>query len=238
MADKTIKGKFGKFRIVGPVPRKFKAAFDVALPFAKELKTTRIGKEARGLQFTFSDKTHANKFSKYMQQQGHKVIIDRQFSGQNMVTIKEEINKQGDNTMKIKMSELKSMIGEILKEEETAYQKFFKEKLAKYGVKSPAELKGDEKKKFFDEIDAEWKGKGEVEETLEPVSPAQGNPLKSVKAKKAARILASEAKVEEYIRKLVREELKFVMFNEVPGTASRKVAKKRITQTGSADKSL
>jgi len=69
----------------------------------------------------------------------------------------------------------------------------------------------------------------DVAETLEPVSPVKGNPLKSVKAKKAARILAKE---EAYIRQMVQEELKFVMFNEVPGTTSRKVAKKRIAQSG------
>ena len=41
--------------------------------------------------------------------------------------------------------------------EETAYQKFFKKKLEKYGVKSPAELDDAEKKKFFAEIEKEWK---------------------------------------------------------------------------------
>mgnify|MGYP006083794855 CR=1 FL=1 len=42
-----------------------------------------------------------------------------------------------------------------------AYQAFFDKKLKKYGVKSPAELEGDAKKKFYDEIDAEWKGDNE-----------------------------------------------------------------------------
>ena len=42
-----------------------------------------------------------------------------------------------------------------------AYQKFFNAKLKKYGVKSPAELSDDEKKKFYDEIDAEWEGDNE-----------------------------------------------------------------------------
>ena len=42
-----------------------------------------------------------------------------------------------------------------IKESESEYQKFFKKKLEKYGVKSPAEL-GDQKTKFFDEIEAEW----------------------------------------------------------------------------------
>jgi len=42
-----------------------------------------------------------------------------------------------------------------------AYQKFFNAKLKKYGVKSPAELSDDDKKKFYDEIDAEWEGDNE-----------------------------------------------------------------------------
>lgn len=46
---------------------------------------------------------------------------------------------------------------------ETEYQKFFKKKLEKYGVESPAELSDEDKKKFFGEIDAEWKGEEETE---------------------------------------------------------------------------
>ena len=42
-----------------------------------------------------------------------------------------------------------------------AYKKFFDAKLKKYGVSSPAQLKGDDKKKFYDEIDAEWEGDNE-----------------------------------------------------------------------------
>ncbi len=38
------------------------------------------------------------------------------------------------------------------------YEAFFKKTLKKYGVEEPDELEGGEKKKFFDEIDAGWKG--------------------------------------------------------------------------------
>ena len=41
------------------------------------------------------------------------------------------------------------------------YQAFFDKKLKKYGVKSPSELSGADKKKFYDEIDAEWEGDNE-----------------------------------------------------------------------------
>ena len=44
-----------------------------------------------------------------------------------------------------------------------AYQAFFNAKLKKYGVKSPAELEGDAKKKFYDEIDKEWEGDNETD---------------------------------------------------------------------------
>lgn len=42
------------------------------------------------------------------------------------------------------------------------YEKYFQEKLDKYGVKSPADLSEEEKKKFFDEVQKGWtEGKGE-----------------------------------------------------------------------------
>jgi hypothetical protein len=42
------------------------------------------------------------------------------------------------------------------------YQEFFQKKLDKYGVKSPEDLDDEKKKKFFDEVDKDWKGeKGE-----------------------------------------------------------------------------
>jgi len=46
-----------------------------------------------------------------------------------------------------------------------AYQKFFQGALKKYGVKSPAELKGDKKKEFFDYVDKNWTGDHEEETT-------------------------------------------------------------------------
>lgn len=45
--------------------------------------------------------------------------------------------------------------------EESAYQTFFNKKLKEAGVKSPAELSDEEKKKFFDMIDKEYKAKKE-----------------------------------------------------------------------------
>ena len=41
------------------------------------------------------------------------------------------------------------------------YQKFFNSKLKKFDVKSVSELSDEDKKKFFNEIDKEWKGDNE-----------------------------------------------------------------------------
>ena len=45
-----------------------------------------------------------------------------------------------------------------------AYKKFFNAALKKFKVSSPAELKGDDKKKFFDYIDKNWEGDNEKAE--------------------------------------------------------------------------
>ena len=42
---------------------------------------------------------------------------------------------------------------------ESAYQEYFKSKLAKRGVKSPMQLNPDERKKFFDDVKAGWSKK-------------------------------------------------------------------------------
>ena len=47
--------------------------------------------------------------------------------------------------------------------ESTEYQEFFQKKLKEHGVSSPSELKGDAKKKFFDEVDKEWKADKETD---------------------------------------------------------------------------
>lgn len=52
------------------------------------------------------------------------------------------------------MKSFKGFMTEGSKEE---YQKFFDKKLKKYGVDSPDDLSDEEKKKFYDEVDKEWK---------------------------------------------------------------------------------
>ena len=128
-------------------------------------------------------------------------------------------NNLGENTMKIKKSELMELIKEVLQEED-GYQEFFKSKL---GDRKLDTMSDDEKKQFFLNVDKEWKAKNE---TLEPVSPADGNPLKRVKAKKRDQLLAQE----ELVRRIVREELRFVMFADKGNTVGGYKVKKRQIQ--------
>ena len=64
------------------------------------------------------------------------------------------------------LKSIKESVNEATGDKE-AYQKFFNKTLKKYGVKSPSELKGDDEKKFYDEIDAGWKGDDEKNESVE-----------------------------------------------------------------------
>jgi hypothetical protein len=47
--------------------------------------------------------------------------------------------------------------------EMSAYQKFFKSRLKKWGVKSPSSLSPEKKKEFFNSIDKDWKAKKETD---------------------------------------------------------------------------
>ena len=64
--------------------------------------------------------------------------------------------------MKISKSRLREIVKEVIKEE-SEYQEFFKKALEKTG-KSIPQMSDEEKKAFFDKIDAAWKGKGEKNE--------------------------------------------------------------------------
>ena len=64
--------------------------------------------------------------------------------------------------MKISKNRLKEIIKNIIREEKTAYQKFFQKALDKFGVDSPADFKDEEKKKeFFDYVDKNYKAENE-----------------------------------------------------------------------------
>ena len=58
----------------------------------------------------------------------------------------------------------KRTLENIIREEKTAYQKFFQKALDKFGVDSPADFKDEEKKKeFFDYVDANYKADNETD---------------------------------------------------------------------------
>lgn len=59
------------------------------------------------------------------------------------------------------MKEFKKFLKEVKEGGDKAYESFMKKKLKKYGVDSPEDLSKEEKKKFFDEIDSEWKADDE-----------------------------------------------------------------------------
>ena len=88
--------------------------------------------------------------------------------------------------MKITREQLKTIVGEVLQEEED-YQAYFKAMLKKHGVSSPAQFKSDEEKKaFFDKIDAAWKGKSEKTESVHEARDAKGNEFPELDDVKAA----------------------------------------------------
>ena len=64
--------------------------------------------------------------------------------------------------MKITKSRLAELVREVVQEEKAEYEQFFRAMLKKYGVSSPAELSDEEKKEFFNQVDAQYKAKNEA----------------------------------------------------------------------------
>ncbi len=64
--------------------------------------------------------------------------------------------------MKITREEFKNIVKEVLAEE-SEYQAFFQKALDKTGKSIPS-MSDEEKKAFFDKVDAAWNGKGEKNE--------------------------------------------------------------------------
>ena len=66
--------------------------------------------------------------------------------------------------MKITKERLKELVKEVMTEE-TEYQAFFQKALEKTGKSIPS-MSDEEKKAFFDKVDAAWAGKGEKKESV------------------------------------------------------------------------
>ena len=65
--------------------------------------------------------------------------------------------------MKITEKKLREIVRVVIKEEKTAYQKFFDSALKKFGVSSPAKLEGEKKVAFFDYVDKHWEADKETD---------------------------------------------------------------------------
>tara|TARA_B100001079_G_C16171397_1_gene408733 strand:- start:376 stop:573 length:198 start_codon:yes stop_codon:yes gene_type:complete len=65
--------------------------------------------------------------------------------------------------MKLTEVGLRKILRKMIREEETAYQKFFQKALSKFGVKSPADMDDEKKKEFFDYVDKNWAGAEETD---------------------------------------------------------------------------
>ncbi len=65
--------------------------------------------------------------------------------------------------MKITEKKLREIVKAVIKEEKTAYQKFFDKALSKFGISSPKELKGDKEKEFYDYVDKHWEADNETD---------------------------------------------------------------------------
>ena len=108
--------------------------------------------------------------------QGAKTI-----SEEKEMSWKEIIESKIDAKMSATLQKKQEVVSERTVEEENEYQKFFQSALKKFGIKSPAELEDDEaKKKFFDYVDANWKGddeKAEGTEAQDSIKPAKKKDL-------------------------------------------------------------
>ena len=90
--------------------------------------------------------------------------------------------REHNKMMKEVQKKLKEKDSEEVAEEEgdkEDYMKFFAGKLKKYGVKSPAELSDEDKKKFFNEIEKDWKHDSSEEVEVEEKEEDLGKRVKS-----------------------------------------------------------
>ena len=90
--------------------------------------------------------------------------------------------REHNKVMKEVQKKLKEKGSEEVAEEEgdkEDYMKFFAGKLKKYGVKSPAELDDEKKKKFFNEIEKDWTHDSKEEVEVEKKEESLGKRVKA-----------------------------------------------------------
>ncbi len=93
-----------------------------------------------------------------------KHVVKKSGEKEDGTVMKEEVDEEEDEKEPSPASESESVAEEVDEESEKQkkYKAFFNKALKKFGVKSPAELKGDKKKEFFDYVDKNYDaGEGE-----------------------------------------------------------------------------
>ena len=104
--------------------------------------------------------------------------------------------------MKITREQLKSIVGEVLQEEQD-YQDYFNAMLKKHGVNSPADFKSDaEKKAFFNKVDSGWKGVSERIGQIRTEKKAKWEQLRKEEEEKAAELAEINGKIDSAIEAL------------------------------------
>jgi hypothetical protein len=118
--------------------------------------------------------------------------------------------------MKITREQLKSIVGEVLQEEED-YQAYFKAMLKKHGVSSPAQFKSDEERKnFFNKVESGWKGVSERIGQIRTEQAAKVEKLRKEEEEKAAELAEINGKIDSAIEAL--ESLRPVSEDETEDT--------------------
>lgn len=103
----------------------------------------------------------------------------------------------------------KQLLGEasrFIAEEDTAYQKFFRGALEKFGVSSPDELEGDKEKEFYDYVDQNWDA-GENETDVDEADIKEPNKEDKPKIVDPSQSDIKKVDEEEMVRELIRKEL-------------------------------
>lgn len=91
-------------------------------------------------------------------------------------------------------------------EKDNEYQKFFKSAMKKFGIESPEDFKSEsEKKKFFDYVDKNWKGKKESVTKTNSLILRNSDKLNSKWDKKMNKL--TENRLRKIVKSLVEEQL-------------------------------
>ena len=110
------------------------------------------------------------------------IILDAVASGQYNAAseiMSAELFSNVNECMCQRKEKVASDFGQEISEGDSAYDAFFKKAMKKFGISSPADLKGEEeKKKFFNYIDKNFKASNEeLEEETYPPMPPEDTPF-------------------------------------------------------------